>query len=213
MLANRLHPFAGEVCDACRGPHLAGWQPRGAGIAGLGLPCLSGIGLGQSTRSGGVPTHLLRGVRLPQSSGPEGGGGYHRGFSAGPRYDGLPGGLLPGGLCHRRKALLQAIQPSAMAFAVALELPLESAVKINEGRRLHLRPSFAPGTKSSDYFSFAPSWKALATFSPSTRYALWMGSKVMGRSLSGSMVPFLSSTDSSALTLTISPTSRQLSGS
>ena len=42
MLANQLHPFAGEVCDACRGPHLAGWQPREAGIAGLGLPCLSG---------------------------------------------------------------------------------------------------------------------------------------------------------------------------
>lgn len=166
MLANQLHPFAGEVCDACRGPHLAGWQPREAGIAGLGLPCLSGALANQREA-----------VAFPRISS---------------RVYGYP---------------------KAQALKAVLELPLESAVKINEGRRLHLRPSFAPGTKSSDYFSFAPSWKALATFSPSTRYALWMGSKVMGRSLSGSMVPFSSSTDSSALTLTISPTSRQLSGS
>ena len=41
----------------------------------------------------GVPTDLLRGVRLPQGPGAEGGGGHHRGIPALPRHDGVSGHL------------------------------------------------------------------------------------------------------------------------
>jgi hypothetical protein len=61
------------------------------------------------------------------------------------------------------------------------------------------------------YFSFIPSLKAFPTFSPSFRYALFTGSNTMGSSFAGSIFPFSSKIFSSAETLTISPTSLQVS--
>lgn len=63
------------------------------------------------------------------------------------------------------------------------------------------------------YFSFIPSLNALPTFSPRARYVWFTGSKVMGHSFSGSILPFAFNTRSSAHTLTISPTNRQDSSS
>ena len=63
------------------------------------------------------------------------------------------------------------------------------------------------------YFSDRPSWKARPTAAPSARYVLLKGSKVMGRTLAGSTLPASFSALSSQLTLTISPTRRQVSGS
>ena len=73
--------------------------------------------------------------------------------------------------------------------------------ELNRGSELNHASRF----KISNYpLSLLPSLNAVPTFSPITQYALFTGSKVMGRSFAGSIFPSVS-TLSSALTLTISP--------
>ena len=57
------------------------------------------------------------------------------------------------------------------------------------------------------YFKADPSLKAFPTFSPITLYALFIGSKVIGLSFIGSILPSLFKIFSSAFTFMISPTS------
>lgn len=65
----------------------------------------------------------------------------------------------------------------------------------------------------SRYFSANPSRNAFPATSPMTRYLLCTGSKMMGCSRSGSIFPSSPMILSSALTLMISPTNLQVSGS
>lgn len=65
----------------------------------------------------------------------------------------------------------------------------------------------------SRYFSANPSRNAFPATSPMTRYLLCTGSKMMGCSRSGAIFPSSPMILSSALTLTISPTNLQVSGS
>ena len=66
-----------QVRDPHRGPIWRGGNHWRAGIAHRLLPKLSGTGFVPSLQECGLSLDLLRGLRLPQGPGSEGGGGHH----------------------------------------------------------------------------------------------------------------------------------------